>query len=211
MRIRHWAIGFLSAVCSTAYSGGYTEFCAEAQQLIVTTQLPVTNSVHTDYDGFVKSKPSVDPLTTHQYLALDAEGQPRNLSCKLKSADHIIDLDPEAQATGNDCRALHQRLLDEVIAELRAEGASIGFDNGNGVVMDESAMAGMGPDWLSEYPYPALYTSNGMLHLRAKSMYVSWYSWAPIPARFKGTYYCHLVAPEYLKSVLSGAEPAPAG
>ena len=47
--------------------------------------------LHTDFDGFVKSKAAIEPLTIQQYIWYenDDQARPVMVSCKLKSADHL--------------------------------------------------------------------------------------------------------------------------
>jgi hypothetical protein len=66
--------------------------------------------------------------------------------------------------------------------------------------------------WLKPYDI-AWAGADGALHLKSKAMRNDWLDprYADAPARFKGTRYCHLVAPEYLKRLLTGVVAAPPG
>ena len=63
----------------------------------------------------------------------------------------------------------------------------------------------IGPMWLRPWPFQPLRRDEaGLLHLQSRALYVPFTWWIPMPDRFKGTYYCHLIAPDYLEAVLRG-------
>ena len=71
------------------------------------------------------------------------------------------------------------------------------------VVFEEDESAYMGPDWLDPWPYPvATVEDDGKLHIRAKAMHIPYAWYIPMPDRFKGVHYCHLVPPAYLQQLL---------
>ena len=73
------------------------------------------------------------------------------------------------------------------------------------ITIEPEETAYMGPMWLNPWPYPALTVDeSGQWHLHAKSLYVPFSWWIPMPDRFKGQYYCHLIYPPYLEALLRG-------
>lgn len=190
-----------------------TGFCADAQQLIAGTPLRPENVVHTDYDAFVLSKPEVRPLRTEQYVWYEDEArtQPRMISCKMKTADHIATEYGAGEVRGEGlCADINRRTLERVLESMSAaERRRLAFDGGRNVVFDAEERTTEGPVWLAPYAF-AYIGEDGALHLKAKAMRNDWLDprYAQAPARFKGTRYCHLVAPQYLARLLR-AEVAP--
>jgi hypothetical protein len=192
-------------------------FCPDAQAQVSMTSVPVVNVVYTDFDEFVKSKPRPRPLETDQYVWYEdaARTRPKMVSCKMKTTDHIIaEYGPGASGGNVSCAALNQRTVELVLGSLtRAERKRLKFDAGQRIAYDEDLLTGDGPVWLA--PFPVLYVAaDGTLRVKSKSMKNDWNDprLAKADVRVRGTRYCHLVAPEYLKRVLLGdvaAEAAP--
>jgi len=67
------------------------QFCIAAQAHVTGSKVTAVNSVYTDYQAFLDSKPAPRPLATRQYVWFEdaARSQPRMISCKMKTADHI--------------------------------------------------------------------------------------------------------------------------
>lgn len=193
-----------------------TGFCADAQQLISGTPLRPENVVHTDYDAFVLSKPEVRPLRTEQYVWYEDEARtrPRMISCKMKTADHIATEYGTDRVRGEGlCEDINRRTLARVLESMSAaERRRLAFDGGRRVVFDAEERTTEGPVWLEPYAF-AYRGGDGALHLKAKAMRNDWLDprYAQAPARFKGTRYCHLVAPQYLARLLRGEIAPPAG
>ncbi len=191
-------------------------FCADAQQIISGTPLRPENVVYTDYEAFVLSKPEARPLRTQQYVWYEDEARtlPRMISCKMKTADHIAAEYGAAQVRGEGlCADVNRRTLARVLESLSAaERRRLAFDGGRRVIFDPEETTTDGPIWLQPYAFAYL-GADGALHLKAKAMRNDWLDprYAQAPARFKGTRYCHLVAPQYLARLLRGtvAPPAP--
>lgn len=192
-----------------------TGFCADAQQLISGTPLRPENVVHTDFDAFTLSKPEVRPLRTEQYVWYedDARTAPRMISCKMKTADHIASEYGAGSVRGEGlCADVNRRTLALVLESMTAaERRRLAFDQGRRVVFDPEELTTDGPVWLAPYAF-AYVGADGALHLKAKAMRNDWLDprYAQAPARFKGTRYCHLVAPHYLARVLRGEIQPPA-
>ena len=186
------------------------EFCAGVQQSMVNTSLPVDNVIHADYDSFVKSKPEIEPLTSHQYvhyLPLAVRGQPEDfpaiVSCKLKTADLIGDTYGEDKAgEERSCKHIVEQTLAQVVSALDVNTAVF---KPEAVVVEDDEVVRMGPKWLKPWPYPVAFIGEqGGLHLRSKALLVPFSVFIPMPDRFKGTHYCHLPTPQYLRAIMSG-------
>ena len=183
------------------------EYCATAQQWMVTTELPVTNHKHTDFDGFVKSKASAQPLSTHQYVSrLRFPAKDREIeglvSCKFKSADEIAAIHgQQTVAEQQTCQAL----IGERLAVLRTALGDSTVLQDRQLVVGEDEMARMGPTWFRPWPHDAAAPGEqGQTVLRAKALRVAYKSRVPIPKAFKGVYYCHLPSDEFLQALLLG-------
>jgi hypothetical protein len=182
--------------------------CAEAQRRLAGTALPVSNVVETAFEAFKKSKPSVEPLRTHQYLEADPAGRPLQLSCKTKSADHLRSAHGAA-AAGADraCRELHRDMVNEVWRALPAAERARAAHPPWRVMLDADTVSHMGSSWLKSRA-EARVGADGRLHLRAAGLLAEWedWRWKFMPESFRGNHYCHLVAPERIRRLMLGEE-----
>ncbi len=185
------------------------QFCVAAQALVTGATVPAVNTVYAEYQAFVDSKPAPRPLATRQYVWFEdaARTQPRMVSCKMKTADHIR-VEYGAGQVGDDisCAAVNAMTLQAVLGSLtRAERRRLRFDSGRNVVFEPDFVTTNGPAWLE--PFAVLRVApEGALHVKAKGMKNDWLDpkLAKAEPRFKGTRYCHFVAPEYLRRALLG-------
>ncbi|MCL4778559.1 MAG: hypothetical protein KJ049_00090 [Gammaproteobacteria bacterium] len=193
-------------------AAGPAEFCAEAQHLISRTDKSGEFVVHPDFDGFVQSKTSIDPLTLHVYAwpAPDDPGRPLAISCKLKSADHLnAAFGPGTAGPDGLCQDMNRETLRQVRAALPAAAArQVVLDPGENV-FNEKLPAATGRDWLA----PFLLTTEddaGTLTIHSKGFRVDWLDprFAGMDARVRGVHYCHLIAPGYLRDLLAGRAAA---
>jgi hypothetical protein len=185
------------------------QFCARAQRLVAGTSVPARNVVHGDYESFKKSKPGIRPLETHQFVLLEsgAGRRPLRVSCKLKSADQILEEHGAASARAPDrsCADVNRDTVERVYASFTpAERARLAVPRDR-IVFDEDSNQIMGSRWVSPYDF-AYKRPDGRLHLHARSLHVEWtniwFAWAP--DRVRGVHYCHLIAPEYLRRLALG-------
>jgi hypothetical protein len=181
-------------------------FCAEVQYLIGATALPAENVVYDDLDAFVKSKATPKPLVTRQFVHYEADDpeMPKMISCKLKSADHL-NFEYGAGSAGHEgtCRSVNGLTLERVRAARGNSGSPYGvFTN---VELDPDEVGPSGVVWLKPYTMVRV-DENNILHIMSKALYVSWHDerFLEMPARFRGTHYCHLIAPSYLRRLLDG-------
>jgi hypothetical protein len=184
-------------------------FCAESQRTLVSARVPIRSTTHSDYQAFVASKPEVKPVTVQQYIRYADGLVPRAemISCKFKSADHIrAEHGPNAAGAPSSCAFLNRRTLDGVLSSLsKRERKMLQFKSGTAVLIDADIMATQGPQWLE--PFRMVWVDvGGTLRIQAKGMRNDWTDprLANAPLRLKGTHYCHLIAPDYLKALLLG-------
>ena len=209
-------LAFFQPVNAMADDGEDSVFCAWAQQMIAGTELMPNVVTQTDYEGFVASKPGADPLTVQQYWSNPVDGPgslARVVSCKMKTAERINFYYPAqppentpAAAGDQSCDAVQRVVLAEVLNTIPRSELAVSPDT---LRVDPQDMTFIGPMWLKPWPFePLSRDEEGLLHLHTRALYVPFSWWIPMPDRFKGTYYCHLVAPDFLKAVLRGDVPA---
>jgi hypothetical protein len=201
---------------SPAFGSTNPDFCIEAQRRSAGVSIPVRNVIHTDFEAFVESKPGVDPLETQQYVEY-ADGdrsKPLRISCKLKTADHIRAAHGAAAASAvenpNVCREINRATILEVWRRLDATTRATAAVPPQRIMLDGDRNEIIGPRWIE--PYPFVYAGDaGTVHVRAKALLVHWddWRWKIAPASFRGTHYCHLIAPEYARDLMLGRATAP--
>jgi hypothetical protein len=200
------------------------KFCSNAQQIIAGTEIVSTNIIHSDYNAFVESKAlpfevasepdaALAPVTTQQYVTYgyydSGKDYPQLISCKMKSADAIqYFLGAEAASAESTCKAINQDTLDRVATSLtQSEQRSIVLDDDEEVIVDPDNEVMFGFQWVTPFD-PVYIGDDGELHVVSKSLLVSKFAYLPpIPGlddRFRGVHYCHLLAPEYARSILTG-------
>jgi hypothetical protein len=192
-------------------------FCAVVQRRFTGTTLPVRNTLHTGWEPFVDSKPRVQPLETQQYVTL-AEGVPVRLSCKTKTADHIAAVHgPRALAgsavTARSCRDINREIVLAAWRGLSAEQRAAAPLPPTRLMLDPDRMRLTGSGWVSDYTmvYAA---ADGRVHVQAQGLHADWedWRWKLAPESWRGTRYCHLLAPEHARRLMLGevtAAPRP--
>lgn len=189
------------------------DFCGVAQAQISNTQLAVENIVYKDFESFKLSKPVAKPLTTGQFVVMGKHPKtgnefPQQISCKMKTADSIIKYNGEGSAgtTQGSCKAIQQAIINTAINNLTAEDKQLALKNHAGSAqVNNDLIVRVGPSWLKPWPWTAA-TQNeaGKINLTPKALLVPDSSLIPMPDRFKGTHYCHLATPEYVRLLATG-------
>ena len=193
------------------------QICSTAQAITSGSAVVPEVVIHSEYDAFVKSKPVARPLQLEQYVwyADAAHQQPRMVSCKMKTADHFkAEYGADAAGSEASCAAINERILQSVLAHMsRSARQHLRFNAARDVLFDADFVTNDGPIWLA--PFAMIYADpQGRLHLKSKGMQNDWLDprYLTAPVKFRGTRYCHLVAPQYLARVLTGEvapDPAP--
>ncbi|MEH6580331.1 MAG: hypothetical protein V7754_00240 [Halioglobus sp.] len=202
-------------IAQLVFPGEQANLCADAQVLIAQTDVVPRNNLHQSYEDFVESKAATFPLETQQFYSNPEPGDAnryRVVSCKMRTAGSIAAAYTAAGqtvVTGEDrsCDFLAQRMLNQIGENIDSAKALIKAAT---VVVDEEELTFMGPMWLDPWPFQSAYLDDtGVLHLKSRALYVPWSIFIPAPAAFKGVYYCHLPAPEYVEALLLGRTEAP--
>ena len=189
------------------------EYCAVAQKEIASSRVPARNVVMTDYQAFARAKPSTKPLETMQYVgyADDKHTKPRMISCKLHSADRIrAEYGATAAGESTTCARLNRRTLDAVMLTLTdRQKKKMPFKGTVPVMLDADEVASTEAQWHEAFTM-AQTDAGGTLRIRAKSLREA----APVRTGTKaatagGGQYCHLIAPDYLKRILTGEVQLP--
>jgi hypothetical protein len=185
------------------------QFCGEAQKIIAKTALPVETIVVPTKDEFGPSKATVRPLSTRQLLvyADDAPTRLVQISCKMKTADHIVaEYGPGTAGPEGLCADVNRNTLEGVMRSLAASGQrQLKYGGGKHVVFEPEQVTTNGFEWLAPYPI-AWQGPEGKLHVMAKAQRNDWLDARYFNAdpKFRGTRYCHLIAPDYLRQILLG-------
>jgi hypothetical protein len=194
------------------------DFCRVAQTKISNTTLAIENIIYKDFESFKLSKPVGKPLTTAQFVVMGKHPKtgaeyPQQISCKMKTADSIIKYNGAGTAGADgDCKAIQQGIIDTALANLSATDKQLALKNRAGVVKAaDDVVVWIGPRWLEPWPWPsASQTEAGKIAITSKALFVKDSAVIPMPDRFKGTHYCHLATPEYVRLLAIGEIPAPA-
>jgi len=204
----------ISLMAGPALAADLSNFCMEAQQIIVRTEVPVDLVIHEDFNAFVKSKAIIDgpdgKPEIQQYNWLDEDGNALGVSCKLKNTDHLT-MTYGAGSAGPDqpCQEMNRRTLAAVSEELGLQAFSVY----KAVVFDPDETPGnpenpgmTGPEWLKPFIMADARYHQGTPELRIKTKgFIVEFSdprYQKAPARFRGVHYCHFIAPQHLKALL---------
>jgi hypothetical protein len=187
------------------------DYCAIAQKEIATARVPARNVQVADFQAFSRASPSVKPLETLQYVgyADPQRTKARMISCKLHSADRIrAEYGATAAGESSTCARLNRRTLDAVMLSLTdRQKKKMPFKGTIGVLLDPDEQSASESQWLESFTMVQT-DGGGTLRIRAKSlgggnMRVS------SKGASNGRQYCHLIAPDYLKRILTGEVQLP--
>jgi hypothetical protein len=191
------------------------EYCAVAQKEIATSRVPARNVLVPDYQAFSRASPSVKPLETMQHIGYaDAQRtKPRMISCKLHSAERIrAEYGATAAGESTTCARLNRRTLDAVMLTLTdRQKKKMPFKGSVAVLLDPDEQATSEAQWLEAFTMVQT-DAGGTLRIRAKSLRSD--GSMRVSSRAKagnGRQYCHLIAPDYLKRILTGEVQLPKG
>jgi hypothetical protein len=188
------------------------DYCAIAQKEIATSRVPARNVVVTDYQAFSRASPSVKPLETLQFVgyADPQHSKARMISCKLHSADRIrAEYGATAAGESTTCARLNRRTLDAVMLTLTdRQKKKMPFKGSVAVLLDPDEQATSEAQWLESFTMVQT-DAGGTLRIRAKSLGGGSMRVANKPNANGGRQYCHLIAPDYLKRILTGEVQLP--
>jgi hypothetical protein len=210
----------LLTACATVPPGPYElseipatdRYCLAAQRVVTHTTVPMELVVHDDYAAFVKSKALIEGPTIQQYNWYDRDGNIQGISCKMKNTDHL-NLEFGEGAAGPDgfCQNMNQQVYRLVLQETdKPVFETVAFDLNEQTDIEQQRNQ-TGPEWLM--PFTLTYLDEvGDLHVATKGFIIDFADprYQRFPDSWRGTHYCHLIAPEYLAELLRGEAEADA-
>jgi hypothetical protein len=191
------------------------DYCATAQKEVASSRVPARNVLVTDYQAFTRVSPSVKPLETLQYVgyADPQRTKARMISCKLHSAERIrAEYGATAAGESTTCARLNRRTLDAVMLSLtERQKKKMPFKGSIAVLLDPDEQAASEAQWLESFTMVQT-DAGGTLRIRAKSLRGDNNMKVNSTAKAaSGRQYCHLIAPDYLKRILTGEVQLPKG
>jgi hypothetical protein len=189
------------------------DYCAAAQKEIASSRVPARNVIMTDYAAFTRASPSVKPLETLQYVGYtdDKHSKARMISCKLHSAERIrAEYGATAAGEPTSCARLNRRTLDAVMVSMSdRQKRKMPFKSALPVALDPDEQATSEAQWLDGFTMVQT-DAGGTLRIRAKSLRAGGNLRVRTNApATDGRQYCHLIAPDYLKRILTGEVQLP--
>ena len=156
----------------------------------------------------------VKPLETMQYIGYaDAQRtRPRMISCKLHSSERIrAEYGATAAGEPSSCARLNRRTVDAVMGSLTdRQKKKMPFKGPVPVMLEPDLQAANETEWLDAFTMVET-DAGGTLRIRAKSLA----STGKVRVSTRGgnneRQYCHLIAPDYLKRILTGEVQLPKG
>lgn len=182
------------------------QYCLAAQRVVSRTNVPMQLVVHTEFTTFVKSKAVIEGPTIHQYNWYDDDGMILGVSCKMKSADHLqLVYGDESAGPEGYCHDMNRqiyRVLQRQITDPVIE--SVIFDPSESLDTKEQASM-IGPTWLLPFTLTR-FDDSGDLHVATKGFVIDFLDprYEKFPPSWRGTHYCHLIAPDYFARLLTG-------
>jgi len=182
-------------------------FCNQVQKNIMGINIPVKNNVYKDWESFLISKASVEPLTSEQFTSLDKNKIPIMISCKMKSADLIQEVHGKNSVNSESmtCRSINEKTMSDIVAGLNEKEKKQLLQNEISYVFDEDISVFTGQSWTK--PYQIVFKDKkNVTHIQSKRMQINWNNtlFKLMPERFRGVLYCHLIAPEHAKRIIMG-------
>jgi hypothetical protein len=188
------------------------DYCATAQKEVSSSRVPARNVLVADYQAFSRATPSVKPLETLQYVGYSdpQRTRARMISCKLHSADRIrAEYGATAAGESTTCARLNRRTLDAVMMSLTdRQKKKTPFKGTIGVLLDPDEQAANESQWLESFTMVQT-DAGGTLRIRAKSLGTGNMRVSTKAGGGMGRQYCHLIAPDYLKRILTGEVQLP--
>ena len=210
--------GGLAADTPRLASGATTtpQTCADVMRRLAGVTLPVRNIIYTERAAFLISKPSVDPVETGQFLEYEDEARtrPAMLLCKAKSADHVVSVHGPGTARTDlttTCRDVNRDIVLGVWGTLTPSERATARITPQRIMLDGDDVKYQGSRWITPHQF-AWTGEDGLPHLQARRLRADWtdWRWRLAPDSWRGTYYCQLASPEYVRRLMLGqARPPP--
>ena len=164
-------------VTPTAQAAGQTQttetFCNAVQVALMNNTVSAHTVVHRDWQAFLESKASVDPLRNEQFVTTGPDGEPRMVSCKMKTPDHIREVygKTASREDARSCEAINRGNVAAVIASLSPGERDRRVLTDDQIVFEEDLTEFMGVNWVKPFDY-ASRGSDGALHMQSKRLQV---------------------------------------
>lgn len=182
------------------------DFCLAAERVVTRTDLPMQVEIHAAFDAFVKSKAVIEGPTLQQFEWRDDAGQLVAISCKLKSADHLVaTYGPGSAGPDGACQDMNRAVYALVSRQAAVPAYPRVVFDPKELVVNEQQPGMTGPDWLAPFTLTSV-DADGALRIHTKGFTVGFLDpqFAASPVRFRGVHYCHFIAPEHLEALLAG-------
>lgn len=181
------------------------DFCTYVQMILAGTTVPSELTVYPDMASFRQSKPTPRPLTNSQFVTLDDRGEPKMISCKVKSADHIrTEYGADAAGEQRECRDITLMVRDNVANRIEPRDRILAAAIRN-YAIEPDRIYQTGRAYLA--PFPLTFQNwDGNYHINTQSLRVDWtdWRWFIMPNVLRGQIYCHIIAPEHLEALAWG-------
>ena len=208
------AVALLTACATTPPSDPYAldklpaveNFCLDAQRVVTRTTIPMQVVIHDDLPAFVKSKALIEGPMIQQFNWYDADGNIQGYSCKMKSTDHLNAVFG-AGAAGPEgyCQSMNEQVYALVLRDVPDRVFEKVIFESNESPDETGASQMTGPQWLLPFTLTSVDNAGG-LHVAASGFVLEFSDprYQRFPPSWRGTHYCHLIAPEYLARLLEG-------
>lgn len=193
----------------------HTDFTAFANS----SSAPYEGTNLGSYGGTLALYPTgnVMPVTTQQYVSQRELGTtgweyPIVISCKMKTAEainfHYAAYGQTPAGVQKSCKEVNQQIVSEVYSSLTSiEQRTLRWPQSDIVYLND-IFAPAGPSWLYPLPYlprVAFIGVDGKLRFRGLAITVARTDPSSAAgADKKGSYYCHLPSPEYIRAMITG-------
>ena len=182
-------------------------FCETVQEVLANTdisQFESQNTVFDNMDDYRASKPSVNPLNTYQVVYYEGS-MPIVVSCKVKTADHLIaEYGEDAAGKQRYCPEISRLVVEQAAVELEADNPEAAAA-ARAIVIEPTEPYATGQSYLSDFQ-SITRTADGGLSIFSPGLQTDWENWMfwIMPDRIRGQTYCHLPTVEYVKAVVTG-------
>jgi hypothetical protein len=206
----------LMAACTTTSRDPYAlqavppldRYCLDAQRVVTRTTVPMELVVHENFESFVKSKALIAGPTIHQFNWYAEDGTIQGISCKMKSADHLkLEFGEGSAGPDGYCQDMNRQVYGLLRQQLPAAGAVV-FDPSESLATKAQRNM-IGPVWLLPFTLTS-FDDNGTLHVATKGFVIDFQDprYQKFPDSWRGTHYCHQIAPDYLQRLMAGEAEA---
>ena len=182
------------------------EFCQAVQRILANTDMGGTIEVFDNMPDYRASKPAPDPLMIYQVVTYD-DKRPVAVSCKVKTADHLIAAYGEDAAGEQQyCPTVTEMVRQQAVRELEAEYPPEAAAAARAFIIDQNEPYLTGREYLQNFEL-SYRDPEGNIHIQSPGLQTDWESLLCyiMPDRVCGQTYCHLATVSYMKALATGA------